>query len=142
MAEAPVTVSTSALATLSPVAVMRAIDDGDDNLIKTSEPKNGDSLNVLVADLGNAGSIVNAVRRIQNQKTERCKDLAYDNGVASFEGLENKNVGQRWEKNIIEHKGIGVMNHNEVNDDNTGVRRSGGPMEPRRRGWRTGLGGQ
>ena len=70
LAEALVTISTSALATLSPVVVMTAIDDGDENLIVTSEPKNGDSLNVFVADLGNAGSFVNAVRRHQNQKTE------------------------------------------------------------------------
>ena len=48
-----------------------------------------------------------------------CKDLACYSGVASFEGLENNNVGQRWEKNIVEHKGIGVMNHNEVDNDNT-----------------------
>ena len=119
LAEAAVTISTSALATLSPVEVITAIDDGDENLIVTSEPKNGDSLNVFVADLGNAGSFVNAVRRNQNQKTERCKDLAYYNGVASFEGLENNSVGQRWEKNIVKHKGIGVRNHNEVDDDNT-----------------------
>ena len=85
---------------------MTAIDDGDDNLIVTSEPKNGDSLNVFVADFGNAGSFVNAVRRNLNQKTERCKDLAYYNGVASFEGSENNNVGQRWEKNIVEHKSL------------------------------------
>ena len=33
-AETPVTISTSAPATLSPVAVMTAIDDGDDDLAK------------------------------------------------------------------------------------------------------------
>ena len=96
MAEAPVTVSTPALTTLLLVAVMTAIDDGDDDLIVTSEPKSGGRLNVFVADLGNDGSYVNAVRKNQNQKTERRKDLAYYNGVASFEGLENNDVGQRW----------------------------------------------
>ena len=34
-------------------------------------------------------------------------------------GSENNDDGQRWEKNIVEHKGIGVMNHDEVNDDDT-----------------------
>ena len=82
-------------------------------------PKSGDSLNVFVADLGNAVSYVNAVRKNQNQNTGRRKDLAYYNGVASFEGLENNDVGQRWERNIVEHKGIGVMNHDEVDDDDT-----------------------
>ena len=45
--------------------------------------------------------------------------MAYYNGVASFEGLENNNVGQRWDQNIVEHKGVGFMNHNEVDNDNT-----------------------
>ena len=45
--------------------------------------------------------------------------MACYNGVASFEGLENNSVGQRWEKNIVKHKGSGVRNHNEVDDDNT-----------------------
>ena len=36
-----------------------------------------------------------------------------------MEGLENNDVGQRWEKNIVEHKGIGVMIHDEVDDDDT-----------------------
>ena len=105
--------------TLSPVAVMTAIDDGDDDLIVTSKPKSGDSLNVFVADLGNAGNYVKAVRKDQKQRTERHKDLAYYNGVAIFEGLENNDVVQRWEKNIVEHKGIGVMNHDEVDDNDT-----------------------
>ena len=113
-AEAPATISTSVLATLSPVAVMTAIDDGDDDLIVPSGPKSGDSLNIFVADFGNAGSYVNAVRKNQDQKTERRKDLACYSGVASFEGLENNDVGQRWEKNIVEHNGIG-----EVDDDGT-----------------------
>ena len=39
--------------------------------------------------------------------------------VAIFEGPEDNDVGQRWEKNIVEHKGIGVMNHDEVDDDDT-----------------------
>ena len=90
------------LATLSRVAVMTATDDGDDDLIVTSKPKSGDGLNVFVADLGNAGSYV--------------KDLACYTGVASFEGLKNND-------------GIGVMNHDEVDDDDTTV--------PRRRGRRT-----
>ena len=64
MSESSVAISTSAPTTLSPVAVMTAIDDGDDDLIVTSKPKSGDGLNVFVADLGNAGSYVNAVRKI------------------------------------------------------------------------------
>ena len=63
MAEAPVTLSTSAPTTLSPVAVMTALDDGDDDLIVTSKPKSGDGLNVFVVDLGNAGSNVDITTR-------------------------------------------------------------------------------
>ena len=84
---------------------MTAIDDGDDDLIVTSTPKSGDGLNVFIADLGNAGRYVNAVRK--NQKR----------GAARFEGLDNDD--QRWEKNIFEHKGIGVMNYDEADNDNT-----------------------
>ena len=96
---------------------MTAIDDGDDDLIVTSKPKSGDGLNVFVADLGNAGRYVNAVRKNQKRKTERRKDLTCYNGAARFEGLDNDD--QRWEKNIVEHKGIGVMNYDEADNDNT-----------------------
>ena len=88
------------------MAVLTATDDGDDDLIVTSKPKSGDGLNVFVADLGNAGSYINAVRKNQKQKTGRREDLACYNGVASFEGLKNND-------------GIGVMNHDEVDDDDT-----------------------
>ena len=99
---------------------MTAIDDGDDDLIVTSKPKSGDGLNVFVADLGNASSYyVNAVRKNQKRETERRKDLACYNGAASFEGHDNNNDGQRWEKNIVEHKGFGVMFHDEADNDNT-----------------------
>ena len=80
---------------------MTATDDGDDDLSVTSKPKSGDGLNVFVADLGNAGSYVNALRKNQKQKTEKHKDLACYNGVASLEGLKNND-------------GIGVINHDEV----------------------------
>ena len=94
MAEALVTISTSAPTTLSPMAVMTAIDDGDDDLIITSKPKSGDGLNVFVADLRNAGSYVNVVRKNQKRETERRKDLACCNGTVSIEGLDNNNDGQ------------------------------------------------
>ena len=68
-------------------------------------------MNVFVADYGNAGSYVNAVRGNQTQKTERRKHLAYYNGVASYERPENKD--------IVEHRGIGVMNHEVDDDDDT-----------------------
>ena len=45
--------------------------------------------------------------------------MACYNGAVSFEGLDNNNDGQRWEKNIVEHKGIGVLNHDEAENDNT-----------------------
>ena len=55
----------------------------------------------------------------QKQKTERRKDLVHYNGVVSFEGLENNDDSQRWEENIVKHKVIDVMNHDEVDDDDT-----------------------
>ena len=72
--EAPATISTSASATLSTVAVMTAIDDGDDDLIVTSEPKSGDSLNVFVADFGNAGS--NDIGQLLEKNTLSTRVLA------------------------------------------------------------------
>ena len=42
---------------------MTTIDDGDDDLIVTSKSKCGEGLNFFVADFGNAGSYVNAVRK-------------------------------------------------------------------------------
>ena len=42
--------------------------------------------------------------------------MAYYNGVASYEGPENNDDGQRLEKNAVEHKGIGVTNHDDVDD--------------------------
>ena len=115
-AEARVTISTSLPAILSTVTVVTAIDDGDGDWIVASKPKRGDGLDVFVADLGNASSYVNAVMKNQKQKTERRKDLAYYNGVASYEGSENNEDGQRLERNVVEHKGIGVTNHDEVHD--------------------------
>ena len=82
---------------------MTAIDDGDGDWIVASKPKRGDGLDVFVADLGNAGSYVNAVRKNQKRKTERRKDLAQYNGVASYECPENNDDGQRLEKNVVEH---------------------------------------
>ena len=116
-AEAWVTISTSLPAILSTVTVVTAIDDGDGDWIVASKPKRGDGLDVFVADLGNASSYVNAVRKNQKQKTERRKDLAYYNGVASYKGPVNNDDGQRLEKNVVEHKGMGVTNHDEVDDD-------------------------
>ena len=55
----------------------------------------------------------------QKQKTERRKDLVHYNGVASFEGLENNDDSQSWEESIVKHKVIDVMNHDEVDDDDT-----------------------
>ena len=55
----------------------------------------------------------------QKLKTERRKNVAYHNGVASYEGPENNDGGQRLEENVVEHKGIGVTNHDEVDDDDT-----------------------
>ena len=108
-AEAPATVSTSPPAILSTVTGITATDDGDGDLVVASKPKSADVLDVFVADFGNASSHVNAVTKNQKQKTERCKHLAHCNGVASHERPEN----------IVKHKGIGVMNHDEVDDDDT-----------------------
>ena len=102
-AEAWVTISTSPPAILSAVTVVTAIDDGDGDWIVASKPKRGDGLDVFVADLGNACSYVNAVRKNQKRKTERRKDLAHYNGVASYEFPENNDDGQRMEKNVVEH---------------------------------------
>ena len=75
-------------------------------------------MDVFVADLGSASSYVNAVRENQQKKTERCRDLAYHNGVVSFEGPKNDDEGQRLDENIVEHKGIGTTNNDEVDDYN------------------------
>ena len=93
---------------------MTAIDDGDGDLIGGSKPKRGDGLDVFVADLGNAGSYINAVRDNQQKKTERRKDMAYYNGGRKLREADDD--GQRLDENIVEHEGIGVTSQDEVDD--------------------------
>ena len=91
-----------------------AIDDGDSDLISASKPKRGDGLDVFIANLWNARSYVNTVRGNQQKKTEMRKDRTYFNGGRKLQKADDD--GQRLDENIVEHEGIGVTNHDEVED--------------------------